>query len=248
MVSTVSHELRSPLTSIRGYTRLLLSRWESLRDDDKQTMLRQVDRDADRVTRLIGELLDIGRLESGRLVLRRQLVDLPALTRSILDKARLEYPDIQAALTWPEGFPAVPADPDKIQQVLTNLIENACKYASPLGLSISGHVSGGEVAVVVSDRGAGIGADDLPQVFTKFFRRAESRPDGSGLGLWISRGLIELHGGRLTAASIPGEGSVFRFTLPLVDTPPLSASVALVDSLPLGDTPPPADPKDMTHP
>jgi PAS domain S-box-containing protein len=244
MVAMVSHELRSPLTSIKGYTSLLLERWDGLADDDKVMMLGQVGRDADRVTRLIGELLDIGRLESGRLVLRRRLVDLPVLTRSVLDKVRLEYPGMEARVEWSDPFPAVYADPDKVEQVLTNLLENACKYASRRGLVVSGTVqppptaAGGpassepgspppgvrspapaerEVVVVVSDRGAGIAADDLPQVFTRFFRRSEGRPDGSGLGLWISRGLVEAHGGRLTASSIPGEGSAFRFTLPLVD-------------------------------
>jgi signal transduction histidine kinase len=217
VVSTVSHELRSPLTSVKGYTSLLLNRWDRLGEEDKRMMLAQVHHDADRVTRLVTELLDISRLESGRLSLRRQRVDVPALAASILDKVRLEYPDLDAVTSWPDGLAAAWADPDKVEQVLTNLVENACKYASPEGLVVAGGADGVMVWVSVSDRGEGIPAADLPQVFTKFFRRSEGRPTGSGLGLWISRGLVEAHGGQLSATSVPGEGSTFRFTLPVAD-------------------------------
>jgi PAS domain S-box-containing protein len=217
IVSTVSHELRSPLTSVKGYTSLLLNRWERLKDDQKKMMLEQVNHDADRVTRLITELLDISRLETGRLVLRRQLVDLPLLAASVVEKVRLEYPELDAEPEFPEDFPRVYADPDKVEQVLTNLVENACKYATPVGMTILGTAGGEEVRVTVTDAGEGIPAEDLPKVFTKFFRRDMGKPTGSGLGLWISRGLVEAHGGRLSAASEDGKGTTFRFTLPLVD-------------------------------
>jgi len=217
IVSTVSHELRSPLTSVKGYTSLLLNRWDRLGDDQKRMMLEQVHHDADRVTRLITELLDISRLESGRLVLRRQMVDLPKVASSVVEKVRMEYPELACAVSFPDPFPRVYADPDKVEQVLTNLVENACKYASPVGMTLQGAVDDGCVAVSVHDRGEGFPEHDLAKVFTKFFRRAETRPTGSGLGLWISRGLVEAHGGSLEARSVPGAGSTFRFTLPLVD-------------------------------
>jgi len=216
-VSMLSHELRSPLTSVKGYTGLLLSRWDRLSDDQKQMMLEQINHDADRVARLISELLDISRLEAGRLVLRRQFVDLPRLAASVTDKMGLAYPDFNSDSSFPAGFPCVYADPDKIEQVLTNLLENACKYASPQGIVIKGRTGHGQVSVEVSDRGEGIPAQDLAKVGSKFFRRSGAHPTGSGLGLWISRGLIEAHGGDLTAESIVGSGSTFRFTLPLVD-------------------------------
>ena len=214
VVSTVSHELRSPLTSVKGYTSLLLNRWERLADADKKMMLEQVNHDADRVTRLITELLDISRLASGRLVLRRQMVDLAGLAASVVDKVRMEYPDMEATLEFPENLPKVYADPDKIVQVMTNLVENACKYASPKGLRVSGTFDDDEVAVAVTDRGEGIPSEDLPRVFNRFFRRAEGRPTGSGLGLWISRGLVEAHGGRLEVESAVGQGTTFRYGLP----------------------------------
>ena len=218
IVSTVSHELRSPLTSVKGYTSLLLNRWGRLRDDQKQFMLEQVNHDADRVTRLVTELLDISRLETGRLVLRPQLVDLARLAGSVVDKVKLEYPDLEATLAFSDHFPKVFADPDKVEQVLTNLVENACKYASPKGLAVVGEATAGdEVSVTVTDKGEGIPAADLHKVFTKFYRRSEGRPTGSGLGLWISRGLVEAHNGRLVAESNPGQGTSFRFTLPLIE-------------------------------
>ncbi|MDP9442456.1 MAG: PAS domain-containing sensor histidine kinase [Actinomycetota bacterium] len=216
IVSTVSHELRSPLTSVKGYTSLLLTRWERISDDQKREMLEQVKHDADRVHRLITELLDISRLETDRLVLRRQMIDIVRLVGEVVQKVRFAYPDIEVELRFPGEFPEVYADPDKMEQVLTNLVENACKYASPKGMRIEGGVDGDHASVAVTDAGEGIPQSDLPKVFSKFFRRELGRPTGSGLGLWISRGLVEAHGGRLTATSISGQGTTFRFTLPLM--------------------------------
>jgi PAS domain S-box-containing protein len=215
IVSTVSHELRSPLTSVKGYTGLLLSRWDRLNDEQKKEMLEQVHQDADRVKRLIDELLDISRLETGRLQLRRQMVKLSQLVASVVDGVGMGWPDLDVTIDVPDDVPEVFADPDKLTQVLTNLVENACKYGSPTGLSIKAEVGASDVSLSVTDTGQGIPEADLPKVFNKFFRRDLGRPTGSGLGLWISRGLVEAHGGRLTATSIVGTGTTFRFTLPL---------------------------------
>ena len=226
IVSTVSHELRSPLTSVKGYTGLLLSRWDRLTEVQKREMLEQVNHDADRVKRLIDELLDISRLETGRLHLHRQMVDIPALVDNVVTKVRMEYPSLDARVVAASDVPQVYADPDKLTQVLTNLVENACKYASPVGLTITAEVGDGEVAVSVADRGEGIPSADLPKVFDKFFRRDLGRPTGSGLGLWISRGLVQVHGGKLTASSAPGEGTTFRFTVPLYSFEDLHPTVS----------------------
>src|SRR5207237_3800492 len=116
-------------------------------------------------------------------------------------------------------FPGLYADPDKVEQVLTNLVENAAKYADPKGIRISGALCTSPeepdmVAVSVSDKGEGIPSSDLPRIFTKFFRRAETRPTGSGLRLWISRGLVEADGGKLAATSNPRDHSAARLPLP----------------------------------
>ena len=236
IISTVSHELRSPLTSVKGYTSLMLNRWDRLTDEQKRTMLEQVHHDADRVTRLVTELLDISRLETGRLVLRRQMVDLPALAASVVEKVGLGIPELDCTTAFPEAFPRVYADPDKVEQVLTNLVENAAKYGSPKAMMVIGEVDGGSVAVAVRDTGEGIPAEDLPRVFTKFFRRDHGRPTGTGLGLWISQGLVEAHGGHLTAASVPGNGSTFRFTLP-TDAFEREMNAVAVATEPIGDVP-----------
>ena len=214
IISTVSHELRSPLTSVKGYTSLMLNRWDRLKDEQKRTMLEQVHHDADRVTRLVTELLDISRLETGRLVLRRQMVDLAPLARSVVEKVGMAIPELDCTVAFPSDLPWVYADPDKVEQVLTNLVENAAKYGSPKAMQVTGELEEGAVAVAVRDTGEGIPPEDLPRVFTKFFRRDHGRPTGTGLGLWISQGLVEAHGGSLTAASTVGDGSTFRFTLP----------------------------------
>lgn len=217
VVSTVSHELRSPLTSVKGYTSLLLNRWDRLNDEQKKSMLEQVQSDADRVTRLITELLDISRLETGRLRLRCQMVDIARLAEVVVEKIRIAYPELEVSVAFPDELPRVYADPDKVEQVLTNLLENAAKYAGSPDVRVEGVYDEGRKALTlaVHDVGKGIPPAELPRLFNKFFRGSEGgRPSGSGLGLYIARGLVEAHGGRIAAESRLGEGSTFSFTLP----------------------------------
>jgi PAS domain S-box-containing protein len=216
VVAMVSHELRTPLTSIKGYTSLLLNRWDATGDEQKRVMLEQVHQDADRVTRLITELLDTSRVESGRLLLRRQWVDVARLAQHVVDKLTLTYPNLDCSIVFPDEFPHVSADPDKLEQVLANLVDNAARYGSTRGLVVAGEMVGASVAVAVHDTGDGIPDTDLPRIFDKLFRGDTAKPVGTGLGLWISRRLVEAHGGHLTASSELGKGSVFRFTLPVV--------------------------------
>lgn len=219
IVSAVGHELRSPLTSIRGYTSLLLNRWDRLGDDDKKLMLGQISHDAERVTRLIGELLDISRLETGRLHLARRSVIVGDVVSAVLASVGVDHDDLDATVDIAPGLPAVHADPDKVEQVLTNLAENAIKYGSPTGLRIEARSDGdGCVAVTVRDRGPGIATVDLPHVFDRWFQRDHGRPTGTGLGLWISKGIVEAHGGHLGVESTEGDGAAFTFTLPAVET------------------------------
>jgi PAS domain S-box-containing protein len=217
VVSTVSHELRSPLTSVKGYTSLLLNRWDRLDDQQKRSMLEQVQHDADRVTRLITELLDISRLETGRLRLRCQMVDIPALAQDVVEKVRIGHPQLKVQIAFPPDLPQVYADSDKVEQVLTNLLENAAKYADSPDVRVEAAYDPTRklLAVAVHDLGRGIPPAELPRLFNKFFRGSEGgRPSGSGLGLYIARGLVEAHGGHLHAQSRLGHGSTFTFTLP----------------------------------
>lgn len=214
IVSAVSHELRSPLTSVRGYTSLLLKRWDSVEEEDRRQMLGQIDQDARRISRMIGELLDISRLEMGRIQLNRRSVDLREAIARVVANVRLTYSDIEVDVDVPSSARTVWADPDKLDQVLTNLFENACKYASTKGIGISAKVDDAVVVIEVSDQGPGIPQADLPRLFQQFFRSSQGRPSGTGLGLWISRGIIESHGGEMTATSDGTTGTQFRFTLP----------------------------------
>jgi signal transduction histidine kinase len=222
VLSTVSHELRSPLTSIKGFTSLLLNRWDRLPDDQKLLLLQQVNHDADRVTRLVGELLDISRIQTGRLHLRRQQVDVGELARAVVHHVGVEYEELDATLVLPEEPALAWADPDKVVQVLTNLVENACKYADATQVTVEVTTEPDpepSVLVRVTDKGEGIPAEDLPHVFDQFYQRDQGRPTGTGLGLWISQGLVEAHGGRIRAESEPGQGSTFRFSIPVGRSP-----------------------------
>jgi PAS domain S-box-containing protein len=215
LISTLSHELRSPLTSVKGFTSTLLHRWERFTDAQKREMLATVNMDADRVTRLIQELLDVSRIDAGRLELRRKEFDLAAMAAGIVGRFELQHAGHKFQVSFPDGFPRVYADPDKVEQVLTNLVENAVKYSDGGEVTVTGRVTDTEVEVAVRDQGVGIPADQLPLIFTKFYRRAgHGYPSGTGLGLFIARGLVEAHAGRIWADSTPGQGTALRFRLP----------------------------------
>ncbi|HVL80771.1 MAG TPA: ATP-binding protein [Actinomycetota bacterium] len=216
LISTVSHEIRSPLTSVKGFTQTLLKRWDLFDDTAKREMLAAVNEDADRVKRLIDELLDVSRLESGRLKLNLQAVDVPALVTKVTERMRDRSGEHSLETEGDPDVPSVQADPDKVEQVVTNLVENALKYTDGGRVTVRTRASSNGVSVSVSDEGEGIPAVHLSRLFRKFYRRDRAgSPTGTGLGLYISRRLIESHGGELVATSEPGAGSTFTFTLPV---------------------------------
>ncbi|MGW9023778.1 ATP-binding protein [Streptomyces sp. NPDC055722] len=229
LIATVAHELRSPLTSVKGFTATLLAKWDRFTDDQKRLMLETVDADADRVTRLIAELLDISRIDSGRLELRRQPVDMgAAVGRHIQAYVAAGQPADRFLLRMEHPLPALWADPDKIDQVLSNLIENAVRHGEgTVTIDITPSVSRREAgdggndentatSVTVSDEGPGIPEESMNRVFTRFWRG--SKRGGTGLGLYIVKGIVEAHGGTITVGRARGGGAEFRFSLP-VGTP-----------------------------
>ena len=242
LVSTVAHELRSPLTSVKGFTATLLSKWGRFTDDQKRVMLETVNADADRVTRLITELLDVSRIESGRMEIHRELVDLPDRARKIIaGRVAAGEAEDRFRLEARSGLPETWLDADKIDQILGNLVENAVRHGAgivtivvePANLdgdqAASGPMSGtaaalgapDSVTVSVRDQGEGIAPDVAPRVFRQFWRgkprggsRTSRHGGGTGLGLYIVKGLVEAHGGTIGVRCAPGGGAEFRFIVP----------------------------------
>ena len=214
LVSTVAHELRSPLTSVKGFTATLLAKWHRFTEDQKLVMLETVNADADRVTRLITELLDVSRIESGRLEVHRQLVDVPERARKIIaGRVAAGEPEDRFRLSVADGLPETWLDPDKVDQILANLVENAVRHGAGTVTVVVEPAAGGDaVAVSVQDEGEGIAPDLASRVFRQFWRG--KRRGGTGLGLYIVKGLVEAHAGTITVGRAPGGGAEFRFTMP----------------------------------
>jgi len=227
LVTTVAHELRSPLTSVKGFTATLLAKWTRFTDDQKRVMLETVNADADRVTRLITELLDVSRIESGRMEIHRQLVSIPERVEKIVAGriAAGEQAD-RFQLVVAGELPETWLDADKVDQILGNLVENAIRHGAgtvtvvvepaeiPGVRAVTGPGAPGlsAVAVSVRDEGDGVAPELVPRIFRQFWRA--KRRGGAGLGLYIVKGLVEAHGGTITVQRAPGGGAEFRFTMP----------------------------------
>ncbi len=224
LVSTVAHELRSPLTSVKGFTATLLNKWGRFTDDQKRVMLETVNADADRVTRLITELLDVSRIESGRMEVHRQLVDLPdRARRAIAGRVAAGDAEDRFRLEVLGGLPETWLDADKIDQILGNLVENAVRHGAGIVTIVIEPALIDDVAaasVSVRDQGEGIAPDVAPRVFRQFWRgkprggRNSRHGGGTGLGLYIVKGLVEAHGGTIDVHRAPGGGAEFRFIVP----------------------------------
>ncbi|HEX2988671.1 MAG TPA: GAF domain-containing protein, partial [Chloroflexota bacterium] len=217
-VSMVSHELRTPLGLIKGYASTLLNPQLNLDAATVQRFLMGIDGAADRLARLIENVLSVSRIESGLLRISAQPVDLSHLVSAAVTNARATTKGHEIQLTLPRRPVKVEGDKIQLELVMDNLLGNAIKY-SPMGRPIEVQVEsrGSEVEVRVADQGIGIAAHHLPKVFDKFYRVEggySRRTPGSGLGLFICRNIIEAHGGRIWAESVLGEGSTFAFVLP----------------------------------
>jgi signal transduction histidine kinase len=234
LVTTVAHELRSPLTSVKGFTATLLAKWTRFTDDQKRVMLETVNADADRVTRLITELLDVSRIESGRMEIHRQLVCIPERVEKIVaGRVAAGEPAGRFRLLVSDPLPETWLDADTVDQILGNLVENAIRHGAgtvtavvePAGTvaarasSRAGALPGSPaaavppaVAVAVRDEGDGVAPELVPRIFRQFWRA--KRRSGAGLGLFIVKGLVEAHGGTIIVQRAPGGGAEFRFTMP----------------------------------
>lgn len=215
LIGTLAHDLRSPLTSVKGFTSTLLRNWDRFSDDQKQHMLNTIDWDADRMNRLLKDLLDFSRLEAGRLEIKREAVDIADLARTVAERVAMDAPSHMIKTDLDALLPTVLVDKGKIEQVLMNLVENAVKHGDPGTITVGGTTEDGHIVMRVSDSGPGIDARHVPYVFTKFYRRGTGeRHAGTGLGLYICKGIIEAHGGQIHIERTGPAGTVFAFTLP----------------------------------
>jgi signal transduction histidine kinase len=226
LVTTVAHELRSPLTSVKGFTATLLAKWSRFTDEQKRLMLETVNADADRVTRLITELLDISRIDAGRVGVRRQIVDLASVVNRVVEAhIAAGEPAERFVRPYTDHLPEMWLDADKTEQIIGNLIENAVRHgAGKVTVTVEREMVGNSPGAVVTvmDEGDGIPAEVAGRVFTKFWR--SGKRGGTGLGLYIVRGLVEAQGGTISVARAPSGGAMFRFVLP-AGTPELVAEL-----------------------
>ena len=214
----MAHELRSPLTGVKGFVQALLNRWDKLNDDQKKLMLTTVSSDSDRLSRLIAELLDVARIDTGRLQLYPRPTDVATIVGRVVTS-------VQAAtarpvvLEEPGDLPDVLADPDKLSQVVTNLVENAVRHGDGTvrvhleAVAPGAAEAGAAVRVTVDDEGEGIPEELRRRVFTKFWKSGAR--GGSGLGMYIVGGLTRAHGGHVGITDAPGGGARVQVTWPV---------------------------------
>ncbi|GAB2769761.1 ATP-binding protein [Nocardioides salsibiostraticola] len=227
LVATVAHELRSPLTGVKGFVQALLNRWDKLNDDQKKLMLHTVSSDADRLSRLIAELLDVARIDTGRLQIYPRPSDAGVLVeRIVASVAEGTARDVE--LDVAEDLPQILVDPDKFTQVITNLVENGIRHgdgvvrvalsASAMNRPEPDEVPDGSVVeIVVTDQGEGIAVEQRRQVFTKFWHGGAR--GGSGLGLYLVNGLTRAQGGTVVIDDAPGGGARITTTWPVNPNP-----------------------------
>ncbi len=216
LVATVAHELRSPLTGIKGFTSTLLTKWEKFSEEQRQFMLETVDADADRLSRLITELLDAARIDAGRLTLKRGPVKLDEIVRHVLRNVSGGSAD-PFEISIGDDLDLIWGDSDRIMQVVTNLVENAMRHGFGLREIVvqssedADHVAG--VSLEVHDNGPGIPEEMRQRVFSRFWRSGPGA--GSGLGMYIVRGIVEEHGGQIDIDDAKGGGARILVWFPI---------------------------------
>lgn len=221
LLNSISHELRTPIATIKGASSSLLDPATGGSEGARVALAKDIQSSADRLNRLVENLLDMSRLESGRLQLKREWCDLSDLIGVAVQRvsycASTHPIDLQIA----PGLPLVQLDFVLMEQVVVNLLDNACNYTpSGTAITITAQARGQQVEITISDNGPGIPQDLIERVFEKFYRLPGTATGGTGLGLSISRGLVEAHGGNLNAENMPTGGAKFTLRLPLNGTPP----------------------------
>ncbi len=233
-ISTVSHELRTPMTSIKGYADLLMLGMAGPLSDQQKHFISIIRNNADRMVALVSDLLDISRIESGRVQLDLRAVHIHEVAEQVAHtlRGRAQSKGLALQVEVPADLPPVWGDSNRIAQILTNLISNAIQYTPPGGrITVSAHPNGDMLEISVADTGIGISKENQQKIFDRFFRADDplvQETPGTGLGLPITASLVQMHGGQIWVESELGEGSTFTFTLPLATaragTPPPAPS------------------------
>src|SRR5579884_946664 len=217
-ISVISHELQTPIAIIKGYASTLARADARLEPKALRSRLGAIEEEADRLNKLVGNLLYASRIQANGLQMDVAALDLGPLIQAVVRRLRAKSPDVEVTLDIPDNLPAVMADRERIEEVLQNLLDNAIKY-SPRErvVHISAQAMGEEVIVSIRDAGMGISLRDQEEVFERFHRVGDSMAQatpGAGLGLYICRAIVEAHGGRIWVESTLREGSTFSFSLP----------------------------------
>jgi two-component system sensor histidine kinase KdpD len=219
LINSISHDLRTPLVSVIGVLSSLQEEGMSLDNAAKKNMLQVAREEAERLNRLITNLLDVSRIEAGAMKINRQPSNVQDLVGAAVEQLGSRAHDRPIAIDVPAELPFVSVDFALIVQALVNILDNALKY-SPVDLpvEIKGRQIGREVTIVIADHGPGIPPQDLSHVFEKFYRiRRPDKVAGTGLGLSICKGIVDAHGGHITAENRPGGGAVISLTLPVAE-------------------------------
>lgn len=220
-ISVVSHELKTPVSIIKGYASTLRREDATFTPETLRGGLEVIEEEADRLARHIQDLLEVSRIAAGGIHLDRSDFPLAALAADVVRgfAAQAEAGHFEFELRFAEEMPPVNADYERVRQVLSNLVANAVKYSPEGGtIRIGGRAEGDRAIAYVADQGIGIAPEEQEQIFQRFYRvdnRLRRETQGSGLGLYLSRAIVEAHGGRIWVESQPGRGARFLFTLPL---------------------------------
>ncbi|MFA5975585.1 MAG: ATP-binding protein [Elusimicrobiota bacterium] len=218
-ISLISHELRTPLTAIKGFVGTMYQYDHEISDEKRHVYLRVLNEETDRLTRLICEMLDISRIESGQIETQWKLVLVPEVVKDIFYTLRIKAGPVKMVMDFPEPFPAIKADLDKLEQILLNLLDNAIRFSPRDGtVTVSGHPTDTGIVIEIQDAGPGIAFSEQEKIFDKFFRldnEVNRKYPGTGLGLSICRALVNLHGGKIWAESEENLGCRILFTLPI---------------------------------
>jgi PAS domain S-box-containing protein len=218
-ISVISHELKTPVALIKGYANTLRREDAHWDEDTVRESLTIIEEESDRLDRLISNLLEASRIQAGTLKMELNDVNIPRLAEKALERFRVQAEKHKLELDFPPAFPPLLADEERLQGVFYNLISNAIKYSPDGGtIRVGGRVHRDHVELFVSDQGQGISLDKQSRLFEPFYRADPGlgrRTQGVGLGLFLSKAIVEGHGGHIWVESAPGRGSTFRFTLPL---------------------------------